>query len=149
MQNYKHVEKQRVLVIVQLTTGETLFGYIHAAQSERLSDVLNDPRLFLPFEDIDGEHMIHAKTSIMRVYEICNVTKHFSHPDPYVVLNVSRADSWETIQRAYRHQMLLCHPDRYARRNPPDAALEMLARIAARLNEIMELIKSNHINDAA
>jgi DnaJ-domain-containing protein 1 len=149
MQNYKHVEKQRVLVIVQLTTGETLFGFIHAAQSERISDVLNDPRAFLPFEDMDGEHMIHAKTSIMRVYEICNVTKHFSHPDPYVVLNVSRSDSWETIQRAYRQQMLLCHPDRYARRNPPEAALELLAQIAARLNDLINQIKPNHMTDAA
>lgn len=149
MQNLKHVEKQRILVIVQLTTGESLFGYIHAAHSERISDVLNDPRLFLPFEDVDGEHMIHAKTSILRVYEISNVTKLFNHPDPYVCLGVNRADSWEMVQRAYRRQMMLCHPDRYAHRRPPEAALEMLDRIARRLNDLLGAIKPNHITDVA
>ncbi|MEN3973753.1 J domain-containing protein [Emcibacter sp. SYSU 3D8] len=149
MQNHKHVEKQRVLVVLQLTSGECLFGFFHAGHSERISDVLNDQRTFLPFEVVDGERMIHAKTSIMRVYEICNVTRHFHHPDPYVVLNVSRADSWETIQRAYRQQMVLCHPDRYAHRNPPEAALELLDRIASRLNEVMDQIKPNHISSVA
>lgn len=149
MQNHKHVEKQKIMVILQLTTGECLFGFIHAAHSERISDVLNDQRAFLPFEVVDGERMIHAKTSIMRVYEICNVTRHFHHPDPYVVLNVSRADSWETIQRAYRQQMVLCHPDRYAHRNPPEAALELLDQIARRLNEVLDKIKPNHITSVA
>ncbi|MGE0666567.1 MAG: hypothetical protein AB7O49_08420 [Sphingomonadales bacterium] len=149
MQNHKHVEKQRVMVILQLVTGESIFGFIHAAHSERVSDVLNDPRAFLPFEDVDGERMIHAKTSIMRVYEICNVTRHFHHPDPYVVLNVSRGDSWEMIQRAYRQQMALTHMERHADRNPPDAALEMLERIARRLDEVLDQIRPNHMNNAA
>ena len=149
MQNHKHVEKQRVLVILQLVTGESIFGYIHAAHSERISDVLNDQRAFLPFEDVDGERKIHAKTSIMRVYEICNVTKHFHHPDPYVVLSVSRADSWDTIQRAYRQQMALTHMERHAHRNPPAAAMEMLEKIARRLNEVMDQIRPNHLNNVA
>jgi DnaJ-domain-containing protein 1 len=149
MQNHKHVEKQRILVILQLNSGESLFGFIHATHSERVSDVMNDQRLFLPFEDVDGERMIHAKTSIMRVYEICNYTRHMTHPDPYVVLNVSRADNWETVQRAYRQQMMLCHPDRYRHRNPPEAALDLLADIARRLNEVMEVIKRDHITDVA
>lgn len=149
MRNHKHVEKQKVLVILHLTSGECLFGFIHAAQSERISDVLNDTRAFLPFEVVDGEHMIHAKTSIMRVYEICNVTRHFHHPDPYVVLNVSRADSWDIIQRAYRQQMALCHPDRYAHRNPPEAAIELLGKIARRLNEVVDQLRPNHISSVA
>ena len=149
MQNHKHVEKQRILVIMELNTGESLFGFIHATHSERVSDVLNDPRLFLPFEEVDGERMIHAKTSITRVYEICNFTRHMTHPDPYVVLNVSRADTWETIQRAYRQQMMLCHPDRYARRNPPQAALEVLEQISRRLNDMLDQIRPNHLTSVA
>ncbi len=147
MQNHKHVEKQRILVIMQLTTGESMFGFVHAGHSERISDVLNDPRAFLPFEDVEGERMIHAKTTIMRVYEICNVSRHFTHPDPYVVLNVSRSDSWEAIQRAYRQQMMLCHPDRYAHRDPPPAALELLEQIAQRLNELLDMIRPHYISD--
>jgi DnaJ-domain-containing protein 1 len=149
MQNHKHVEKQRVMVILQLITGESIFGFIHAAHSERISDVLNDQRAFLPFEDVDGERMIHAKTSIMRVYEICNVTKHFHHPDPYVVLNVSRADSWESIQRAYRQQMALAQKERHADRNPPEAAIELLDKIARRLNEVLDQIRPHHISSVA
>ena len=57
MRNHKHVEKQKVLVILHLTSGECLFGFIHAAQSERISDVLNDTRAFLPFEAVDGEQV--------------------------------------------------------------------------------------------
>jgi DnaJ-domain-containing protein 1 len=149
MQNHKHVEKQRILVILQTNTGENLFGYIQATHNERVSDVMNDQRLFLPFEDVDGERGIFAKTSIVRVYEICNVTRHFEHPDPYVVLNISRGDSWETVQRAYRQQMMLCHPDRYVRRNPPQPVLELLDQMAARLNEVLDMIKPYHISSVA
>lgn len=149
MKNHKHVEKQKILVVLHLTTGEFMFGFVHAAQTERISDVLNDQRGFLPFEDVDGERMIHAKTSIMRVYEICNVTLHFHHPDPYVVLGVSRGDSWDTVQHAYRQHIELYHPDRYARRNPPEAVLKLLDRMAGRLGEVLEQIRPHYISNAA
>ena len=61
MQSQQHVEKQRILVEVQLSTGISLFGYMYAGRGTRISDVLNDQRAFLPFEAVDGKTTLRTK----------------------------------------------------------------------------------------
>ncbi len=142
MQTQQHVEKQRILVEVLLTTGGTLFGYIYAGRGTRVSDVLNDQRLFLPFESAEGRTTLHAKTSILQVSEICNVSHYLSYTDPYFVLGVRRSDEMDVVQRAFHQQISMCHPDHFLHRNPPQAMLKVLAEVSQRLNTAYQSIKS-------
>ncbi len=142
MQSQQHVEKQRILVEVQLSTGVNLFGYMYAGRGTRVSDVLNDQRAFLPFEHVDGKTTIHAKTSILQVFEICNVSHYSSHNDPYFVLGVRRSDDMPSIQQAFHQQISVCHPDHYLHRNPPQSLIKVLADISQRLNSAYQAIKS-------
>jgi DnaJ-domain-containing protein 1 len=142
MQSQQHVEKQRILVEVQLTTGVSLFGYIYAGRGTRVSDVLNDPRAFLPFENVDGRTTLHAKTSILQVSEICNVTHYLSQADPYFLLGVRRMDEMDVVQRAFHQQISMCHPDHFLHRSPPQALIKVLADVSQRLNTAYQSIKS-------
>lgn len=142
MNNQQHVEKPRILVEVVLATGASLFGYIYAGRGTRVSDVLNDPRVFLPFESVDGKTTMHAKTAILQVAEICNVSHYTTQNDPYYLLGVRRSDEMDVIQRAFHQQISACHPDHYLHRNPPQALLKVLADISQRLNAAYQSIKS-------
>lgn len=143
MQNQQHVEKQRILVEILLSTGVTLFGYVHAGRGTRVSDVFNDPRAFLPFENVDGRTTLHAKHAILQASEICNVSHYTSQNDPYYVLGVRRSDEFDVIQRAFHQQISTCHPDHYLHRNPPPALLKVLADISQRLNAAYQAVKSD------
>jgi DnaJ-domain-containing protein 1 len=142
MQTQQHVEKQRILVEILLSTGATLFGYIYAGRGTRVSDVLNDQRLFLPFESVEGRTTLHAKTSILQVTEICNVSHYLSYDDPYFVLGVRRNDEMEIVQRAFHQQISSCHPDHFLHRNPPQALLKVLADVSQRLNTAYQAVKT-------
>lgn len=142
MQSQQHVEKQRILVEVQLTTGVSLFGYMYAGRGTRVSDVLNDQRAFLPFENVDGKTTLHAKTSILQVFEICNVSHYMSQNDPYFLLGVRRSDEMGAIQQVFHQQISVCHPDHFLHRNPPPALMKVLAEISQRLNTAYQAIKS-------
>lgn len=142
MQSQQHVEKQRILVEVQLSTGVSLFGYMYAGRGTRVSDVLNDQRAFLPFEAVDGKTTLHAKSAILQVFEICNVSHYVSQSDPYFLLGVRRSDEMEAVQRAFHQQISVCHPDHFLHRNPPQALIKVLADISQRLNTAYQAIKS-------
>ncbi len=133
MQSQQHVEKQRILVEVQLSTGVSLFGYMYAGRGTRVSDVLNDQRAFLPFEAVDGKTTLHAKNAILQVFEICNVSHYMSQNAPYFLLGV---------QRAFHQQISVCHPDHFLHRNPPQALIKVLADISQRLNTAYQAIKT-------
>ncbi len=142
MQNQQHVEKQRILVELQLRTEQTMFGYIYAGRGTRVSDVLNDQRQFLPFETVEGRTTLYSKTAIMQVSEICNVSHYTSQNDPYYLLGVRRSDETEVVQRAFHQQISTCHPDHYLHRNPPPALMKVLAEVSQRLNSAYQAVKS-------
>lgn len=142
MQSQQHVEKQRILVEVQLSTGVSLFGYMYAGRGTRVSDVLNDQRAFLPFEAVDGKTTLHAKNAILQVFEICNVSHYMSQNAPYFLLGVRRSDEMDIVQRAFHQQISVCHPDHFLHRNPPQALIKVLADISQRLNTAYQAIKT-------
>jgi len=67
--NIKHkVEKQKVHVQVHLTDNTTIGGYIFIAADERITDLLNDSREFIPLEDGTGSMTIVSKRNISKLF---------------------------------------------------------------------------------
>lgn len=137
-----HINKDRLLVELEMSSGTMLYGWLFSQRGQRLSDSLNDDRNFIPFEQIDGEVVIVAKSSVTRIVEICNVTAVLSDPNPYRVLNVHPRDDFEIIRKQYHAVLARCHPDKYASKDPSEAFLEILRSVTQALIESFNTIRT-------
>jgi len=57
--------KSHVPVEIFLSDGQQLGGYLFLANGERVLDLLNDSRPFLPFRQDDADMLLINKTSIL------------------------------------------------------------------------------------
>lgn len=136
--------KNTVRVRIALAGGETLEGLLFLKIDERLIDMLNDPRGFIPLRGDDGATVAIAKAGIVSVAEIANPAAAASggtfagddeeavrrrrpdaeeaperrprprRLDPYEVLRIERSASLEEIKRAYKARIKAVHPDSIA-----------------------------------
>ena len=72
-------KKSQIEVELYLDDGSHYFGKFGIGQSERLSDMMNDDRNFLPFETSEGHVVIIRKTIISKVVQL---DPHCSTPVP-------------------------------------------------------------------
>lgn len=79
-----HRSKNPVEVTISLTDGELFDASVFLRVDERLIDLLNDPRAFIPVKREDGPAVILAKTSIVSIVERVSAAGHQfgeDHPD--------------------------------------------------------------------
>ena len=62
-----YVKKARYPVTLKLMDGEIVDGFVYMQVDERLVDMLNDDRSFVPFEDGDREMHVINKSSISKI----------------------------------------------------------------------------------
>jgi DnaJ-like protein/uncharacterized protein DUF6812 len=107
----KHT-KSKALVQIRTSTGRSVVGEVFLAQGERLVDLLNDTRHFLPLMQVDGTVKVVSKSSISEASIIAK------EPDekrnPYAVLKVQRGASAAEIKAAWMKRLKMTHPDRLA-----------------------------------
>ncbi|GEQ96800.1 hypothetical protein JCM17844_04370 [Iodidimonas gelatinilytica] len=60
----KSISKAAMDVELVLADGSQLSGHVFLGRGERVSDLLNDDKLFLPFRVENGELLLIAKSSI-------------------------------------------------------------------------------------
>lgn len=60
-------QKDKTEVEVTFVNGSTMRGHFYVAPAQRVADVLNDTRSFLPFEDIANTVRLLNKANIMDV----------------------------------------------------------------------------------
>ncbi len=64
------MKKKEVPVNIILTDGTTLEGCVFAADGQRLLDLMNDNRAYIPYTDGDGNVTIIRKSTIVRITPI-------------------------------------------------------------------------------
>jgi DnaJ domain len=111
----RRMDKWKVHVQVELTTGASLLGYLFIIPNQqRISDLLNDERIFLPFLGVDGVTRILRTSAIASVTELSQEARGSAYSDPYDVLGVSRSIDDQELSKIYKDLCRSCHPDRLA-----------------------------------
>jgi len=139
--NEKMVFKKKLLVELELDSGTIMNGYLFLGQTQRLSDLMNDDRTYLPFEDMDGGITIFTKGMARRVKPVEKAqTAAADTTDPYSVLGVARDAPDLQVREAYHQKVQETHPDKLSNLGlSPDLvkfAHERMARINEAYNKI-------------
>ena len=135
-------QRRKLRATVKLNDGEVLEGHIFCLSKERVTDVLNDERPFLPFEGLDKQIQIIAKSTVAAVYPRDAIPDLNLSDDPYEILNVKQGDSLEEIKQAYHRRLQEYHPDRLSNFNLPALLVEVATDMTARINTAYKKIKT-------
>src|SRR5262249_37046474 len=83
------IQKVRIEVEIQLEGGEKVVGSVFGTPRQRLSDILNDERGFMPFENTYGILVMLKKSAIVMIMPLVQAKRTPVHNDPYEVLGIT------------------------------------------------------------
>jgi hypothetical protein len=106
------VWRTKIEVEVELNDGARLLGSLFIKQMQRLSDLLNDPRKFLPLQTPEGLITHLRKSTIARATQLDQTVEAGGVTDPYKILGVSTRVGDEDLRRAYHELCAQHHPDK-------------------------------------
>jgi DnaJ-domain-containing protein 1 len=136
------VTRYKVAISIDRDSSEGKeLAYMFIAPAQRVTDVLNDEREFLPFERPDGSVFVVAKRTI-RCITPMEMGRRINEKDPYDLLGLTPAATDDEVHDAYRHSIAAVHPDRVHSLGLPSDFLEMATRRAAQLNEAYRKIRA-------
>lgn len=105
------ISTKPVAVEISLFDGTSLFGKLAVPVQGRLTDLLNDPREFVPVECADGSFVAVSKRAIKHVSLPSPAPQAYHGDDPYRILGIAEGLSAEELKRAYYHLCARHHPD--------------------------------------
>jgi hypothetical protein len=141
--NEKFVFKKKLLVELELDTGTLMNGYLFLGQTQRLSDLMNDDRTFLPFEDMDGAITIFTKEMARRVkpVEKAQAATAGDSADPYAMLGVAKDATEVQLREAYHRKVQETHPDKLSNLGLSPELVKYAHERMSRINEAYNKIR--------
>ena len=106
------IDKIKIEAAVQLEDGTDLLGYLFVQPLQRVSDMLNDSRQFLPLQLSDGPLVHLHKSKIAKVSQLAQEPDQEDAFDPYEILGVSPAASDQKLKETYHSLCSAYHPDK-------------------------------------
>src|SRR5271156_84598 len=82
--NSRTIAKKQITVEISLLDGSILFGKLSVSTQDRLTDLLNDDRDFVPVECSDGAFLALAKRAIKQVSLPGAEVASYRGDDPYM-----------------------------------------------------------------
>ncbi len=131
--------RHKIMMQVELDDGIERLMALFVAPGTRVSDTLNDNRLFLPFEAADGTVEIIRKEAIRRVIPQESATR--PARSPYDILGVADTATDAEVKSAYHKAITPVHPDNIAAKDLPPDFVALANRMAAQANEAYAKIK--------
>ncbi len=132
--------KTKVRVDLQLEDRSTLDGFVFCSQGERVSDILNDAREFLPFETHTKDIMMLRKGVITSILAREEGDRKKQVTDPFEVLGISPSSTRDEIRQAYHQKVRLYHPDKLTSLDLPEDITSYASDTLARINSAYDLI---------
>ncbi len=132
------IEKWRVEVEVNLDDGARLLGILFVTPMQRLSDLLNDSREFLPLQTTDGLIVHIRKSTIAKAVQLNQNVESNAIIDPYEVLGVPRRIGDKELKKAYHNLCSQNHPDKLL---PLDLSPDFTKMANLRLSRIIDAYK--------
>lgn len=153
-------------VRLTLSGKEPFNAVVYIRLGQRLLDLLNDDRNFIPVRLENGENMIVAKSQISAMAEIDSMTDASSDElaevdaakarmaarkgfDPYAVLRISPDADLNSIRKAYKARMKAVHPDTVASLGLDDDLARAALLAAQKVNYAYKKIMRERSEDNA
>ena len=130
------IDKVRVESEIELENGDRVLGFLFIRQMQRVSDLLNDHREFLPFQSSDGGILHIRKAKIVRVLDQ-EIAPEYA-VDPYEVLGVPRDASDHELKEVYHRLCRHYHPDKL---HGLDLAPDLVESAKSRMIRIIDAYK--------
>jgi len=132
--------RNKYAVEVEFDDGKVQTMFVFVAPGARVIDVLNDERLFMPFETTDGVIIIYQKNAIRRLTELFAAERAATR-DPYDIIDVSAKATDKEVHEAYRRAIASVHPDHIQALGLPNEFVELATRRAMAVNDAYDRIK--------
>jgi hypothetical protein len=133
-------KRNKYAVEVELEDGKVQTLFVFVAPATRVIDMLNDERMFIPFETTDGTIIIYKKNAIRRLTELFAAERTATR-DPYDIIDVPAKASDKEVHEAYRRAIASVHPDHIQALGLPTEFLELATRRAMAINDAYDRIK--------
>lgn len=130
--------KKRIPVHLVLADGAKLEGDVFLVRGERLIDMLNDQRGFIPFQDGTGRVTMLSKGQIAEASMAGELAEEIE--DPYGLLRIEDTASDAEIRQAWMTRLKSCHPDRLASLNLDEDIISTARRVSQRINAAYDQI---------
>ncbi len=127
--------KKRIDAELFLEDGVTIFGKLSVLPGQRVSDLMNDSRDFLPVEMSDGQTVIVRKSTIARVVQLDQHVDKTKQSDPYEILGVTRDISDDELTKVYHAICAQNHPDKLQAAGMSEAFIQMANSRMIRFND--------------
>jgi DnaJ-domain-containing protein 1 len=134
------LQKIKLAVEMEIDGGQRMLGSVFVSHKQRLPDLLNDDRDFLPFETSDGLIKIIRKSTIRCVTPLNQVTLPMTTSDPYEILGVAPSISDEELKVHYHRKVQETHPDRLVSMGLPPEFVQLANEKVARINDAYDRI---------
>ncbi len=138
----KILSKFKVEIQVHLDDGTKFLGTVSVRQGQRISELMNDERQFLPIQMPDGNVVILRKTAIFKVVPLDQHIEHDEIIDPYDILGIPRSVSDEDLTRFYHKACTEHHPDKVQSAGLSHQYLDMATSRMIRINDAYQRIVS-------
>ena len=129
------ITKQKITVEVELEDGKCLVGYMFLKPQGRLTDMMNDDRVFLPFETTDGKFFVLKKTACLSVAPIADEADVYVGNNPFQILGVSDNATLGEIKQRYHALCAENHPDRLSGMGLPQEFIDLATNNMSRIND--------------
>jgi hypothetical protein len=138
--------KFRLMVRLCLNDGRAVEGEVFLMPGERLTDLLNDERAFLPIERGEAVSAI-AKNAILSADPLAAEPEQKN--DPYKVLRVDPEASDAEVKRAWMNRLKATHPDRLIALGMDDLVVYAARKAASHVNAAYDEIRARRKAAAA
>jgi hypothetical protein len=132
--------RNKYAVEVELEDGKVQTLFVFVAPATRVIDMLNDDRMFIPFETTDSTIVIYKKNAIKRLTELF-AAERMATRDPYDIIDVSAKASDRDVHEAYRRAIASVHPDHIQALGLPQEFIELATKRAMAVNDAYDRIK--------
>jgi hypothetical protein len=134
------LSKVDIEVEVQLDDGSRFLGVLSLGQGQRVSDLMNDERNFIPIQLQGGSVVIQRKSAIAKVAPLDQQLDQTDARDPYDVLGVPHSVSDDELKKFYHGLCSENHPDRVQSSGLSPHFVEMANSRMIRINDAYQRI---------
>ena len=135
MMDNGRLHKRKIEVKVELDDGTTLLASLFLMQQQRVSDLLNDDRRFLPLQTSEGIITNIRKNAIYRVTPMGQEIQEDHDNDPFKILDVPTTITDDELREVYVKLAHDYHPDRVQASGLSADFIELANTRMARIND--------------